>query len=129
MIFTLCCLFLLFHLLIIATQEHRASSSDCREAFGRARFPPTLAARSARVSRRDEMRDDIWPPETDQGQHFFALFCVEHECNDNKLCCGSHVENCFSTLVRSFRFISPRKPKITAKTIHHFPPQSARRVT
>lgn len=76
-------------------------------------------------------RDADWHLASGNGPRttFFRPFCVEHECNDNKLCCGSHVENCFSTLVRSFRFISPSKPKITAKTIHHFPPQSARRVT
>lgn len=43
-------------------------------------------------------------------------FCNAY--NDNKLCCYEACSAFF--LVRSFRFISPRKSKITRRTIHHF---------
>lgn len=41
--------------------------------------------------------------------------------NDNKLYCNEACREFFSlSLMRSFRFISPTKLKITCKTIHHF---------
>lgn len=72
--------------------------------------------------------------------HTWLFLCSASKCNDNKLYCVRHVESCFifytqhtlscllsffrSSLhthpMRSFRFISPKKPKITGNTIHHF---------
>lgn len=66
--------------IFIISFAHNSYTRTPSIVFGRPRsfracaLPPIFAARSAQTSRGVELRDDIWPPETDQGQHFFCPF-------------------------------------------------------
>lgn len=93
LIFTLLLFIFIISFLIIALDEREEAKSSRACAMSKLSLPavPKLASASGIPCAAASGKDTLGK---DQGQHSFA-FCLDRKYNDNKLYCGSHVENCF----------------------------------
>lgn len=99
LIFTLFCLFLLFHFLLIASASTRMYVS--RNAENKLRLMRTVVSFLCRQRQSFDTRreDKAFAGGFCLGGNVFYVSQRPHSCafcsnNDNKLYCGSHVENC-----------------------------------